>query len=149
MVLEQLKWPIDVEIIGFGADSLELILEHPPEHGSPDLLIKCKKSEKEILQLEVTGTDYARGDKSELWLRPDKIRFAKRHPEIDYWAAIIIDRKINIVKPDLIKNYTHTNEMMKPQEGSLDQDGEEIEEHYVTFHIAIRKSTNLVTFLCI
>jgi len=125
--------PINIETIGFGADSDKKILEHPKEKGAPDVVIKCNKDGNDVLHLEVTGTDHPRG--TTIWLRPDKIEYAKKHPEIDYWASVILKNDIHFVKPDLDKKYDIKKKIITK---FLKDEGREIsiDEYYIEFELS-------------
>jgi len=80
------SWGYVVKIIGFGANTEEYIKHHPKEKGGPDLEIEI--NDKKIL-LESTGCPSLRGEG--LWIRPDKVEYAKNHPEKNVWVAHRID----------------------------------------------------------
>lgn len=83
---------IQIEVFGFGTSNKEYIDNHPIEKGIPDLAI-CynKKGSNYILAfIEVTGTRKL-GEKDELWIRPDKIKFAENHPCLDIYIAHFVD----------------------------------------------------------
>jgi hypothetical protein len=97
---------LEVDTKGFGADSLEMIDEHPEESGAPDLALRLPDISDDILAVEVTGTEHMRG--SDYWVRPDKIQYAKNHPDKDVWVALHFQKpqeKIIWIKPDLEKDY--------------------------------------------
>lgn len=99
---------IEVKEVGFGADT-ELMLDyHPEEAGSPDLCVKYKTSNNPFMFIEVSGTDTMAGE--EYWVRPDKLEYAKRHPEKDIWIILHYQNpveKIVIIKPDNNKAYKY------------------------------------------
>ncbi len=87
-VLDFLKWTrlgLTPTICGFGADSLEILKEHPKVPGEPDMAIQGPDGQF-LMHLEVTGTDYQRG--TGFWVRPDKIACAQRHPDQESWVAL-------------------------------------------------------------
>ncbi|MFA5142176.1 MAG: hypothetical protein WC471_04365 [Candidatus Woesearchaeota archaeon] len=92
---------VTFEDIGFGTDSTKIILKHPIEKGGPDVIMKFGKK---TLYLEVTGKI---GCGKELWLRPDKIEYMKKHPEMDIWVAHTCDKEKEtyFIKIDLKKTY--------------------------------------------
>lgn len=76
-----------VKIVGFGADTVVLIKEHPDEKGKPDIDVMHKmKPEITLLKVEVTGTERMRGD--DFWVRPDKLEYAENHPDEDVWIIL-------------------------------------------------------------
>lgn len=96
---------LKVEITGFGANSKELIKQHPEEKGEPDLTLFLKNTKTIILFLEVTGTYRKKGD--DFWVRPDKIDYIQKHKDKDIWIALHyeLDKKIIWLKPSLSKKY--------------------------------------------
>jgi len=106
-LLYEWKLPIIICIVGFGANTEDIILDHPKEKGKPDLKIISKINGKTLLFLEVTGTEKPRGEG--LWVRWDKILYAKNNPCNEYFIAIVLgegkDRRIFFVKPDIRKIY--------------------------------------------
>ena len=88
------KYIPNVEVInvGFGTDRTDAILLHPDESGSPDLLIRDPKTNKEIMLLEVSGTPYMRG--TSYWVRPDKIQYIKNNPDKDVWIVLHYEKPI-------------------------------------------------------
>ena len=107
-VLGELKMKIpnlEFKDIGFGTNTIELLKRHPKDKGSPDVLITYDG--KELIRLEITGK---RGCGRTLWIRPDKIEYAKNHKFYDIWYAHTCDKEGEIwfIKPDLNKNYSPT-----------------------------------------
>jgi len=97
---------LKVDIKGFGANSVEIIKEHPKESGAADLAVIDTVSGGEVIQIEVTGTEQMRGN--DYWVRPDKIRFAKDHPDQDVWIALhyqLPTERIVWIKRDVCKDY--------------------------------------------
>ena len=90
-----------VTVVGFGAETTDLIKEHPEEKGSPDLNVAHKDSPHQILmKVEVTGTERLRGDG--YWVRPDKLEYAENHPEDDVWIVLHFaepEEKFVFIKP--------------------------------------------------
>lgn len=99
----------NVQIEGFGADSTEIIKEHPDEKGKPDICIYRSQTDlTPILYVEVTGTSFMRG--TEYWVRPDKLEYAKNHPDDNVWIILHYlkpKEKFVFIKPDLSKKYTY------------------------------------------
>ena len=92
---------VEVIISGFGAAHTDEILSHPEESGEPDLIIQDNESKIEILLLEVTGTEYMRGEG--YWVRPDKLEYAANHLDKDVWIALHYQNpaeKIIWIKPE-------------------------------------------------
>lgn len=90
---------------GFGADSDAFIAHHPEVAGSPDLSV-CDADGNLILCLEVTGTKRMRGN--DFWVRPDKIDWARKNPEIETWVALHYSEpreKMLFFKPDPDRRY--------------------------------------------
>lgn len=114
---------IEVRITGFGADSNEIIEEHPEKKGEPDMTLFLKNTETIVLFLEVTGTKYKRG--SDYWVRLDKIDYIQEHQDKDIWIALYYedDKKIIWLKPSLSKEYKYVEKNLK---GAI--------EHYIVFN---------------
>jgi len=99
----------DVLRVGFGADSTESFQNvHPDEKGAPDLSICVSGSNREILALEVSGSDRLKG--RGYWLRPDKIDYIQKHKERDIWVVLhyglgMPDEKFVWIKIDPQKQY--------------------------------------------
>ena len=78
---------------GFMADSTQYVLAGMPkghEKGEPDLYVLHKK--KHIANIEVTGSwKDIRG--YSLFLRPDKVKWAKKHPIPKTWAWFVYNDK--------------------------------------------------------
>lgn len=92
---------VDIIVTGFGAQHTNEILTHPDESGAPDLLIRDHLSQMEIILLEVTGTEFMRGDG--YWVRPDKLQYVSNHPDKDVWIALHYKNpkeKIIWIKPE-------------------------------------------------
>jgi len=104
---------IDVRITGFGANTTELIEEHPEEKGEPDMQIMLKNTNTIVLFLEVTGTEHKRG--SDYWIRPDKIDYIQNHPNKDIWVALHYadTKKIIWIKPLSNKKYNYVEKNLK------------------------------------
>jgi len=80
-----------VVLKGFGAGSDEFISgsakDHGYEKGDADGTV-----EQTNIKIEVTGPNVTVSDTAPLWVRPDKIANAKRHPEYDTWVVHCIDK---------------------------------------------------------
>lgn len=102
---------IDIKITGFGANTTELIEEHPDEKGEPDMQILLKNTNTIVLFLEVTGTEQKRG--TDYWIRPDKIDYIQKHFNKDIWVALHYadTREIIWIQPlkDIKYNYIEKN----------------------------------------
>ena len=97
---------ISVSVTGFGADSVEMIDHHPAESGKPDLSVHLVGVADPITTIEVTGTDFRRGN--DYWVRPDKLAYAQRHPDEDVWIVLHYSKPNELVvaiKPDPSKRY--------------------------------------------
>jgi len=103
-----------VKIVGFGADSREFIEGHPDEAGRPDLEVWSNKSSKPQLLVEVTGTERMRG--STYWVRPDKLTYAKQHPDEDVWVILHYgepSEKFIFIKPDRDVTYDVSEKLIR------------------------------------
>lgn len=82
-----------VEDYGFAARSTEFVSgsadEHGHEKGDPDLFIEDAET-----YVEVTGTDVASVDPEDpIWIRPDKVRNARRNDDHDTWVLHVLDHE--------------------------------------------------------
>jgi ribosomal protein L20A (L18A) len=95
-IIESIHPEVEVHIVGFGADSTDELSFHPEESGSPMLV-------------EVTGTERMREiDKSEYWIRPDKLKYIENHPEKNIWILLHFAEPVELIayiKPIRGKNY--------------------------------------------
>lgn len=100
-----IDYDLDYLLTGFGADSTELIFEHPDEKGEPDITIKLTGTDVTVLFLEVSGTDYMRG--TDYWVRKDKIEYIQSHGDMDTWVALVYLplKKIIWIRVNLNKEY--------------------------------------------
>jgi hypothetical protein len=113
-LIESLDGRVIVEIVGFGADSHEFISGHPSESGKPDLEVRVKNSLAVVLLVEVTGTEVMRGQT--YWVRPDKLSYAKNHPEHDVWLILHYMQPVEkyvFIKPDLGKTYVVSEKLIR------------------------------------
>jgi hypothetical protein len=97
---------IEAEIVGFGANSIDVILEHPKESGKPDIEVHLRDTKAVLIFVEVTGTEVMRGDS--YWIRPDKLAYAEAHPDQDVWIILHYatpSEKVVFVKPSPGKKY--------------------------------------------
>lgn len=85
-LIESIDDRIDVRVVGFGADTNEFISGHAEEAGKPDIEVVTKKGSVPVLLVEVTGTERMRGNT--YWVRPDKLAYAKNHPNEDVWLIL-------------------------------------------------------------
>ncbi len=100
---------IKVKKVGFGADNATFISSHPYVSGSPDLSLVLSNHESiQILMVEVTGTEFRRGD--DYWVRPDKLEFCRKNPKKDIWIILHYREPMELfvfLKPDNSKHYEH------------------------------------------
>lgn len=88
-VIEAFDSRLSVRVTGFGADTNEFIPLHPEEAGKPDLEVGVKGEDRLLALVEVTGTERFRGgNPPTYWVRPDKLAYAKNHPEHDVWILL-------------------------------------------------------------
>lgn len=88
-VIESFDPRLSVQVTGFGADTNEFIPLHPEEAGKPDLEVGVKGEDRVLALVEVTGTERFRGSNPRTyWVRPDKLAYAKNHPEQDVWVVL-------------------------------------------------------------
>ena len=124
-LIETIDSNILAKITGFGANSTELIKEHPEEAGKPDIEIVLKQNQLTVLLfIEVTGTETKRGN--DYWIRPDKLQYCKNHPNKDIWIVLHYaspEEQFIFVKPEISKQYKYKEINIR---GSL--------EHYVSFN---------------
>jgi hypothetical protein len=85
-LIEMMDPRVVANIVGFGAGSTEFIAEHPAESGKPDIEVVTQEKRIVVLVVEVTGTETMRG--AGYWVRPDKLNYAKEHPEEDVWLIL-------------------------------------------------------------
>ena len=99
-LIESMDSRVAVEIVGFGADTNEFIAGHPEESGKPDMQVLTQKGSVLLLLVEVTGTETMRGNT--YWVRPDKLEYAKNHPNEDVWIILHYAQpeKFIFIKPD-------------------------------------------------
>lgn len=118
------KFPrLKVSVVGFGADSNKFLGEHPDESGKPDLLIEGRDSGRKYCMLEVSGTEYMRGDS--YWVRPDKLSYAQKNPTEDVWVCLHYSQpseKLVFIRPKPETDYRPSEKEIR---GSI--------EHYVEF----------------
>lgn len=106
-LIEGIDPRIEAEIVGFGADSIDMILEHPKESGKPDIEVHLRDTKAVLIFVEVTGTEVMRGDS--YWIRPDKLAYAEAHPDQDVWIILHYAKpseKFVFIKPSPGKTYT-------------------------------------------
>lgn len=84
--LKELDERVEVQTVGFGADTDELIENHPDESGAPDLRVVVAKNGRYLMSVEVSGTEAKRGD--DYWVRPDKLAYARNNPDHDYFIIL-------------------------------------------------------------
>lgn len=100
-LIESLDARVAVRVVGFGADHAEFIAAHPEEAGKPDMQVLTKQGSVLVLLVEVTGTETMRGNT--YWVRPDKLDYAKKHPDEDVWIILHYAQpqdKFVFIKPD-------------------------------------------------
>lgn len=123
-LLESVSSDIEIRITGFGAGNTDFIAAHPKESGRPDIEVCSRKNGQIVMFVEVTGTERMRG--SSYWVRPDKLSYAKNHPEADVWIILhfnLPEDKFVFVKPNPTTEYVVSNIEIR---GSL--------EYYVEFN---------------
>lgn len=94
---------LNITTIGFGADSTEIIYQHPKEQGSPDLEVQV--TGKQFAKIEVTGSEKKRGN--DYWIRPDKIKYIQDHIEENIWIVLHYQspNEMIYIKPDKLTVY--------------------------------------------
>lgn len=100
-LIEQMDPRVETKIVGFGADSEEFIEGHPSEAGKPDLEVCTRQESILVMLVEVTGTERMRG--TTYWVRPDKLNYARNHPDEDVWLILHFAQpheKFVFIKPD-------------------------------------------------
>lgn len=105
-LLEAIDSRVDVSIVGFGADTTQLIKEHPEEQGKPDIEVRLKHKTPLIMSVEVTGTERMRGDT--FWVRLDKIEYIKAHLQENIWLVLhyqLPEEQFVFIKVDPNKQY--------------------------------------------
>lgn len=113
-LIESIDKRIKSEIVGFGADSTDLILEHPEESGKPDIAVHLRKTMVVLIFAEVTGTETMRG--SAYWVRPDKLKYANNHIDQDVWIILHYAKPVEkfvFIKPIPGKSYSIVNKVIK------------------------------------
>lgn len=100
---------IEARITGFGANSNLFIAEHPSESGRPDIEVISKQNTQPVLiTVEVTGTESMRLGTTTYWVRPDKLKYARNHPEQDVWIILHYANPFEcfvFIKPNKTKTY--------------------------------------------
>ena len=123
-LIEMIDPRLSVHVTGFGADTDEFIAEHPDEAGAPDL--EVREGDRVLALVEVTGTKRFRGGTPlTYWVRPDKLEYARNHPEQDVWIILHYaepTEQIVVIRPDNTKEYMASEEVI----GNAT-------EHFVTF----------------
>jgi len=76
----------ELESYGFMAESTAYSSYKPKESGIPDYRIKGTNK-----YVEVTGTDVPVSPVSPIWVRPDKVQYAKRHPDQTVILVHVLD----------------------------------------------------------
>lgn len=122
-LIESIDTRIEAVIVGFGADSTDLIPEHPEESGKPDIEVRLRDTKAVLIFVEVTGTEIMRG--GSYWVRPDKLAYTQAHADDDVWIILHFvqpTEKFIFIKPILGKAYAFVEKQIN---GST--------EHYVEF----------------
>lgn len=139
-LIEDIDPRIEAEIVGFGADSIDMILEHPKESGKPDIEVHLRDTKAVLIFVEVTGTEVMRGDS--YWIRPDKLAYAEAHPDQDVWIILHYatpSEKFVFIKPSPGKTYTPVpkviNESTELYVEFWDKDDEAIEFEEFKYHL--------------
>lgn len=107
-LIEGLSPSVEALVVGFGADSAELIASHPDMAGAPDLEVRLRADDVVLLLVEVTGTEIKRGDT--YWVRPDKLGYADKHPDKNIWVILHYAQpeQFVFIKPTPGKTYNYT-----------------------------------------
>lgn len=112
-LIEGISPDIVVNIVGFGADSVEMIPEHPEKSGQPDIEL-CLRDTGDVLALvEVSGTEVMRG--VSYWVRPDKLKYIENHPDQDIWIILHYAKpteKFVFIKPLPGKTYATVSKVI-------------------------------------
>ncbi len=76
-----------------GESNQEILIGNPVTHqkGEPDFYVKHRG--KTLFNVEITGS-FVNIKDSEMWIRPDKVQWAKEHPEPRTWAFFVYKDKI-------------------------------------------------------
>lgn len=108
-----------IEVVGFGADTTDELLEHPKEPDKPDLKLSANGK---IAYIEVSGTDHRRGN--DFWVREGKVKNIQLNPNDKIWVALvyILDKKIVWISVDKNKHYVRSEKLIN-----------EVREYYVCF----------------
>jgi hypothetical protein len=122
-LIESLDNRVEAVVVGFGAGHTEFITAHPEEAGKPDLRVQTKQGEVLVLLIEVTGTETMRGNT--YWLRPDKLTYARNHPDEDVWFIL------HYAKPQ--ENFVFIKPISEHQYKIVNQEIRGSIEHYVEF----------------
>ena len=108
--LEQFVADVEVVRVGFGADTVQFIPEHPDESGAPDLAVRHRPTGRILCMVEVTGTERKRG--GGYWVRPDKLTYANRHPDPPTWIVLHYaqpEEHVRCIQPDPDRQYEVQN----------------------------------------
>ena len=95
------EWEIKLEPYGFETLSTDYKKESPKEKGKPDFYTEILG---EKIYFEVTGTDATNiKEKDDLWVRPDKAEYVKKHG-LKAYCIHILDRLkiIRFIKMDVV-----------------------------------------------
>jgi hypothetical protein len=116
---------VDIIPVGLGTDSNAYFENiHSKEKGEPDLSIRAKGFDIEIMALEVSGTEKIR--ESGYWVRSDKIDYIKNHPERDIWIVLHYQLpKERFIWLKINKDKSYPTQMINVKGAG---------EHYVIFH---------------
>jgi len=88
-------WCLSVVKFGFEAESDKFNPNYAEEQGIPDYIITNIDPN---ITIEVTGTNSKHvSEKNAIWVRPDKVKYAENHPEVECWLAHVID-SINLIR---------------------------------------------------
>lgn len=108
-VIEGFDPRLSVAVTGFGANTNEFIALHPEEAGKPDLEVSVKGQDRLLALVEVTGTERFRGGNPRTyWVRPDKLAYARNHPDQDVWIVLHYaepEELIVAIKPDSARQH--------------------------------------------
>jgi len=108
-VIEGFDPRLSVTVTGFGANTNKFIAHHPEEAGKPDLEVGVKGQDRLLALVEVTGTERFRGGNPRTyWVRPDKLAYARNHPDQDVWIVLHYaepEELIVAIKPDSARQH--------------------------------------------
>lgn len=114
-IIENLPLQVQTNVVGFGADSTDMIKEHPEESGAPDLELIYIPTGELVARVEVTGTERYKGERK-YWIRPDKIQYAREHRDVPTWIAVHFakpEETLRFICPDIQRQYEVCNRQIR------------------------------------